>query len=85
MLTYREMMRRTAHVLGRRPPGIIPVPVLSPRLSSYWVTLVTPVDAGLARPLVEGLRSEMVVEHPPPPGLNDAPLAFEDAVREAVA
>jgi uncharacterized protein YbjT (DUF2867 family) len=84
VLTYREMMRRTARVLGRRPPGIITVPVLTPRLSSYWVTLVTPVDAGLARPLVEGLRSEMVVERPPPAGLNDDPLPFDDAVREAL-
>ncbi|HEX8103608.1 MAG TPA: NAD(P)H-binding protein, partial [Solirubrobacteraceae bacterium] len=44
VLTYREMMQRAARVLGRRPPAIVRVPVLSPRLSSYWVTLVTPVD-----------------------------------------
>ncbi len=42
------MMERTADVLGRRRPR---VPVLTPRLSSYWVALVTPVDSGLARPL----------------------------------
>ncbi len=84
VLTYREMMQRAASVLGRRPPAIITVPVLSPRLSSHWVTLVTPVDPDLARPLVDGLKSEMVVERTPPPGINDHPLAFEAAVREAL-
>lgn len=85
VLTYREMMRRFAVVAGRRPPVILKVPVLSPGLSSHWVGLVTPVDAGLARPLVEGLSAEMVVRNPPPPGLNDSPQGFEDAVRAALA
>jgi uncharacterized protein YbjT (DUF2867 family) len=84
ILTYREMMRRTAAVLERRPPLILKVPVLSPRLSSYWVSLVTPVETGLVRPLVDGLKSEMVVEQPPPAGLNDAPLGFDEAVRAAL-
>jgi nucleoside-diphosphate-sugar epimerase len=47
--------------------------------------LVTPVEAGLVRPLVDGLREEMVVRTPPPPGINDAPMGFEQAVREALA
>jgi uncharacterized protein YbjT (DUF2867 family) len=85
VLTYREMMERTARVLGRRPPFVVRVPVLTPRLSSWWVMLVTPVDNGLVRPLVDGLREEMVVRTPPPPGVNDAPLGFDDAVREALA
>jgi uncharacterized protein YbjT (DUF2867 family) len=84
VLTYREMMARAATVLGRRPPVILKVPVLSPRLSSYWVSLVTPVETGLVRPLIDGLKSEMVVERPPPPGLNDRPLGFEAAVRAAL-
>ena len=84
VLTYRDMMRRTAAVLDRRPPLIVKVPVLSPRLSSYWVSLVTPVETGLVRPLVDGLKSEMVVEQPPPPGLNDHPLGFDEAVRAAL-
>jgi hypothetical protein len=58
VLTYREMMRRTAVVLERRPPLILKVPVLTPRLSSYWVSLVTPVEPGLVRPLVDGLKSD---------------------------
>jgi uncharacterized protein YbjT (DUF2867 family) len=84
VLTYREMMRRTATLFGRRPPVILKVPVLSPRLSSYWVALVTPVETGLVRPLVDGLKSEMVVEEQPPAGLNATPLGFDDAVRAAL-
>jgi uncharacterized protein YbjT (DUF2867 family) len=85
VLSYREMMVRTAGVLGRRPPLVVRVPVLTPRLSSYWVQLVTPVEASLVRPLVDGLREEMIVRTPPPAGINDAPLGFDDAVREALA
>src|SRR3954451_23519377 len=84
VLTYREMMRRAARLLGRRPPAIVTVPVLSPRLSSHWVSLVTPVETGLVRPLVDGLKSEMVVEQEPPERINDQPLGFEDAVRAAL-
>jgi uncharacterized protein YbjT (DUF2867 family) len=84
VLTYREMMSRAARVLGRRPPAIVKVPVLTPRLSSYWVSLVTPVETGLVRPLIDGLSSEMIVEQAPPEGINDRPLGFEDAVRAAL-
>ncbi len=84
VMTYREMMARTAHVLDRRKPAIVKVPLLTPRLSSLWVSLVTPVETGLVRPLVDGLKSEMVVEQEPPEGVNDEPLGFEDAVRAAL-
>lgn len=84
-ITYRAMMEETARALHRRPPLVVRVPVLSPRLSSYWVQLVTPVEAGLVRPLVDGLREEMLVRRPPPPGINDAPRDFASAVRAAVA
>ncbi|MDA0184553.1 NAD(P)H-binding protein [Solirubrobacter phytolaccae] len=84
VLSYREMMARAAPLMGRRSPTVIRVPVLTPRLSSYWVALVTPVQFGLIKPLVDGLGAEMLVEQPPPPGLNDAPLGFDDAVREAI-
>jgi len=85
VLTYREMIRRTAAALGRRSPIVIPVPLLTPGLSSYWVALVTPVDRGLVRPLVDGLREEMIVRTPPPDGINDRPLGFDEAVRLALA
>jgi uncharacterized protein YbjT (DUF2867 family) len=60
VLTYREMIERIAALRGRRR-AIVEVPILSPRLSSYWLHLVTPVRAGVARPLVEGLRNPTVV------------------------
>ena len=50
------MIERIAHIRGKRRV-VIEVPVLSPRLSSYWLHLVTPVRAGVARPLIEGLRN----------------------------
>jgi uncharacterized protein YbjT (DUF2867 family) len=84
VLSYREMMHRYATVAGRRAPVVVTVPVLTPRLSSYWVGLVTPVEMGLVRPLVDGLTSEMVVQERPPPGLNDDPLGFDEAVRSAL-
>jgi uncharacterized protein YbjT (DUF2867 family) len=84
VLSYREMMRRAAPLMGRRPPLVIRVPVLTPRLSSYWVTLFTPVSYGLVKPLVDGLGAEMLVEQDPPPGLNDHPLSFEEAVQAAL-
>jgi uncharacterized protein YbjT (DUF2867 family) len=86
VLTYREMMERFALLQGRSAkPRIIRVPVLTPTLSSYWVALVTPVELGLVKPLVDGLKSEMVVEREPPAGINDEPMGFEDAVRAAGA
>ena len=85
MLSYREMMHRYAAVAGRRAPLVVRVPVLTPRLSSYWLGLVTPVDTGVARPLVQGLSAEMLVRTEPPAGINDAPLGFDDAVREALS
>ncbi|MEZ5078772.1 MAG: NAD(P)H-binding protein [Solirubrobacterales bacterium] len=62
--TYGGMIDGLARALGRRPPLRITVPVLTPRLSSLWIGLVTPVDAGVARPLIEGLSVETVVTDP---------------------
>jgi uncharacterized protein YbjT (DUF2867 family) len=84
VLSYREMMDRFADITGRRRRPVVGVPVLTPRLSSYWIAAVTPVELGLVRPLVDGLRSEMLVEHQPPAGVNDNPLGFDDAVRAAL-
>jgi hypothetical protein len=58
------MIDELASALGRRPPLRITVPVLSPALSSLWIGLVTPVDSGVARPLIEGLATETVVTDP---------------------
>lgn len=59
VMTYREMIERIARLRGKRPL-IVEVPLLTPRLSSYWLHLVTPVNASLARPLIEGLRNATV-------------------------
>lgn len=60
ILTYEDMMRRYAKVAGLPNPLIVPVPVLSPGLSSHWVGLITPVPPSIARPLVESLKHEVV-------------------------
>ncbi|MFB7708954.1 SDR family oxidoreductase [Streptomyces sp. NPDC056105] len=88
VLTYREMMCRYSEVAGLRSRIIVPVPMLTPRLSSHWVGLVTPVPASIARPLTESLRHEVVChEHdiaryvPDPPG---RPLPFDEALALAL-
>ncbi len=60
VLPYRDIMRIMADELGLPRRWIIPVPVLTPRLSSYWIHLVTPLSNRIARPLAEGLKNEVV-------------------------
>ena len=60
VLSYRELMRIMAQARGLRARLVIPVPVLTPRLSSLWIHLVTPVPHTIARPLAEGLRNRTV-------------------------
>lgn len=88
VLTYVEMMRRYAAVAGLPRRLIVPVPVLTPRLSSHWVGLVTPVPSSIALPLTESLRYEVVCQEndiarciPDPPG---HPLDFDTAVSLAL-
>lgn len=84
MLTYRQMMQRTARILRRRRL-IVGVPVLTPTLSSYWVELVTPVPLELAQPLIEGLRNDTVVQDESSRRVMPIPLTrFDDAVRAAL-
>lgn len=84
-LTYEAMLERTAEALGRRPPVVLPVPVLSPRLSARWLWLLTDVPLGIARPLVDGLGNTVVVtdrrieEH-----IDVDPTPFDEAVRLAL-
>jgi uncharacterized protein YbjT (DUF2867 family) len=87
VLTYVEMMRGYARVAGLPRRLIVPVPVLSPQLSSHWVHIVTPVPFGIARPLVSSLVSEVVVR----PGGEDIAeivpgdcLPYEEALRLAL-
>ena len=89
VLTYADMMDRYCAVAGLRQRVLIPVPLLTPRLSSLWVGLVTPVPAGLARPLVESLVNEVVCADrdiaeyvpDPPAGLVPLDLAIALALR----
>ena len=61
VLSYGDMLDRMAHALGTNPRPKLPVPLLTPWLSSLWIGLVTPVDAGVARPLIEGLSTPTTV------------------------
>jgi uncharacterized protein YbjT (DUF2867 family) len=84
VLTYTEVLDLMAEVLGKRRRPKVPVPLLSPRLSSLWIGLVTPVDAGVARPLIESLASETVVTDPEPAKLFDVdPMPCREALELA--
>ena len=83
VLTYREMIETVARLEGKRRL-IVEVPVLTPRLSSYWLHLVTPVRAGVAMPLVEGLRNPTVARDDDIRRVVPIDLtSFEDAARAA--
>ncbi|RZI88481.1 MAG: SDR family oxidoreductase [Microbacterium sp.] len=88
VLTYFEMMQRYAAVAGLPKRRVLPVPVLSPGLSSHWVGIITPVPASIARPLVESLKNTVVASEKdveqyvpdPPEGL----IGFDRAVELAL-
>jgi uncharacterized protein YbjT (DUF2867 family) len=84
VMTYRQMIERVARLLGRRPL-IVEVPVLTPALSALWLELVTPVNASVARPLVEGLRSPTVAREERLRELVPFALTpFDEAARRAL-
>ena len=86
VLAYEEMMRIYAEEASLPKRVIVPVPVLSPSLSSHWVGLVTPVPAGIARPLVDSLRNEVIVHDPSfLQQRSGALLSYREAVRRALA
>ena len=86
VLSYGEMLDRMAEALGlpRRPR--LRVPLLTPWLSSLWIGLVTPVDAGVARPLIEGLStSTTVTDSSGAEPFDVDPIGFAEALRRAIA
>ena len=84
VLSYGQMMLGYARLRGLRRL-MIPVPVLTPRLSSYWVNLISPVPASIARPLIEGLRNEVIVRYPGPArAYGITPATYQDALRSAI-
>jgi uncharacterized protein YbjT (DUF2867 family) len=85
VLSYGDMLDRMADALGRHRRPKLPVPFLTPRLSSLWIGLVTPVDAGVARPLIEGLSTPTVVTDTSGAALFDVdPMPFDEALRRAL-
>lgn len=81
--TYGGMIDELARALGQRPPLRITVPLLTPFLSSLWIGLVTPVDAGVAKPLIEGLATETVVDDSS--GMELFPAVERTPLRQALA
>jgi uncharacterized protein YbjT (DUF2867 family) len=85
VMTYREMMERIARLRDKHP-FIFEVPLLTPYLSSLWLHVITPVKAGIARPLIEGLRNETVAHDDRIRELVPVELtSFDEAAREALA
>jgi uncharacterized protein YbjT (DUF2867 family) len=85
VLSYGDMLDAMAEALGKRPRPRLPVPFLTPALSSLWIGLVTPVDADVARPLVEGLATETVVSDRSGASLFDVePLPFAETLKRAL-
>ena len=84
VMTYRQMIERIAKLLGRKPL-IVEVGVLSPYLSSLWLNLITPVNASVARPLVEGLRNPTIAREERIRELLPLELTpFDEAARQAL-
>jgi uncharacterized protein YbjT (DUF2867 family) len=83
-LTYRQMMVTVSRMMNHRRL-ILPVPLLSPRLSSHWLRLITDVDLATARALVDSLTNEVVVrDHRIDTLVGRQPMGFPDAARLAL-
>lgn len=84
-LTYLDMMKVAAELINGRKIPVVPVPVLTPRLSSYWLALVTDVDATTGRNLIDSMSTEVVVTDT---SIRDVvpgePLSYEESVRRAL-
>ena len=84
VLSYRDMMRQFGDLVGRRPL-IVPVPALTPALSSYWLDLVTAVPANVARALIDGLAHDVLADDAAIRALIPLPLQnYRDAARAAL-
>jgi uncharacterized protein YbjT (DUF2867 family) len=84
-LSYKNMMLKTAKVLGLKRI-LITLPFMSINLSSYWLNLFTPVPYAVAKALVEGLKSEVIIQndHAKKYFPNIIPISYEDAVANAI-
>jgi uncharacterized protein YbjT (DUF2867 family) len=85
ILTYADMMRRAARIQNHRSPPILPVPLLTPRLSSMWLALITDVDQATARNLIDSMNNEVIVQDDSIRRLLPGELTgYDDAVRTAL-
>jgi hypothetical protein len=84
VVTYREMMQTYAEVAGLPKRLILPVPVLSPGLSSLWIGLVTPLPVGVARPLVDSLRNEVTVHDRAAERFGVEPVSLRRSIERAL-
>ena len=84
-LSYKEMMEKTALALGLKR-FLIPVPFMSINISSYWLNLFTPVPFTIAKALIEGLKSEVVIQNQNAKKYfpKIVPMSYEDAVKSAI-
>lgn len=86
ILTYREMMQQYAEARGIARRIIFRAPLLTPLLSAYWVDLVTPVPSGVAHPLIEGMKNEVICrEHSIDSLVSITKTPFKEAVTMAIA
>lgn len=86
VLTYRRIMEVMAEERGLPPRWILPVPVLTPKLSSLWIHLVTPLSRHIARPLAEGLKNRVVCRDDRAVQLMPRELqTVSEAIRQALA
>ena len=84
VLTYAEMMQRVARLHYHRRLPMLAVPLLTPRLSSHWLSFVTDVDTDTARNLVDSMSNEVVVtDHSIADIVPGRPMGYNDAVRDA--
>ncbi len=89
VLTYAEMIQRFARLTGLRDRTVVTLPLLTPELASQWVGLITPISAGIAKPLVASLIHEVVcAEHDIAEHLPDPPgglIGYDEGIRRAMA
>ena len=85
VLSYADMMRRAARIQNHRSPPIVPVPLLTPRLSSMWLALITDVDQATARNLIDSMNNEVIVQDDSIRRLLPGELTgYDEAVRQAL-
>jgi uncharacterized protein YbjT (DUF2867 family) len=84
-MSFKDMLIRASKVMGLKRI-LIPVPLLTPRLSSYWLILITPISFRIAKALIDGLKSETIIQ-------NDnakkyfphiTTLSYEDTIKNAL-